>query len=156
MSTPGRVAPLEEPGRGTTAVGSVRPPPRIALYSPGMVGLDPMRRNLLIAQARSSLRAVILLVAEAREAGGFAMPPGCDCLTLPALRKDEDGQCRPRHLGVGLPELIALRAKSSRDDPWRRREMPGAATGGGSRAGARRSTRPHRATAVPRAQEEHR
>ncbi|HUG28226.1 MAG TPA: hypothetical protein VMK53_08005, partial [Gemmatimonadales bacterium] len=46
---------------------------RIALYSPGMVGLGHMRRNLLIAHAlgASSLKPALLLLAEAREAGAF-------------------------------------------------------------------------------------
>ena len=87
------------------------PRPRIALYSPGMVGLGHMRRNLLIAQTLqcSDLQPVILMIAEAREAGAFTTPPGMDCLTLPSLRKDEDGQCRPRHLDVPVEDLVALR-----------------------------------------------
>ena len=66
---------------------------RIALYSPGIVGLGHMRRNLLIAQtlAASPLQPVILMIAESREGGTFAMPPGMDCLTLPALRKGAVG-----------------------------------------------------------------
>jgi predicted glycosyltransferase len=86
---------------------------RIALYSPGVVGLGHMRRNLLIGQslAGSAPGAVVLMVAEAWHAATFAMPPGMDCLTLPALRKEADGQCRPRYLGVSLAEVTALRAK---------------------------------------------
>ena len=86
---------------------------RIALYSPGIVGLGHMRRSLLIAQtlACSPLEPVILMVAEARQMGAFAMPPGMDCLILPALRKEADGQCKPRYLDISLRELIALRAK---------------------------------------------
>jgi predicted glycosyltransferase len=85
---------------------------RIALYSPGMFGLGHMRRNLLIAQtlARSAFDAAILLVAEARQANAFALPAGVDCLTLPALRKDVDGQCQPRYLDLPLADLTALRA----------------------------------------------
>ena len=43
---------------------------RIALYSPGMVGMGHMRRNLLIAQAlaESPVDPVILMIAETREA----------------------------------------------------------------------------------------
>jgi predicted glycosyltransferase len=87
--------------------------PRIALYSPGMVGLGHIRRNLLIAHAitKSGLRPVVLIIAEAREAGVFAMPDGVDCLTLPALRKDVDGQCSPRYLDISLAELIDLRKR---------------------------------------------
>lgn len=87
---------------------------RIALYSPGMVGLGHVRRNLLIAQAlaSSSAPSVILLLAEAREASAFATPPGVDCLTLPALRKDADGECRSRYLDLPLREVIGLRAQA--------------------------------------------
>src|SRR5260370_38710115 len=85
---------------------------RIALYSPGIVGLGHMRRNLLIGQtlAVSTPGAVVLMIAEAWHPAAFAMPSGMDCLPLPPLRKDADGQCQPRYLGVSLPELTALRA----------------------------------------------
>jgi predicted glycosyltransferase len=86
---------------------------RIALYSSGVVGLGHLRRNLLIGQslAASGPGPVVLMVAEAWHAASFTMPPGMDCLTLPALRKDAAGQCQPRYLGIPLAELIALRAK---------------------------------------------
>jgi predicted glycosyltransferase len=73
-----------------------------------------MRRNLLIAQtlAASSLQPVILMVAEAREACALAVPPGVDCLALPALRKEVDGQMRARYLDLGIEDLKALRAKT--------------------------------------------
>ena len=78
-----------------------------------MVGIGHMRRNLLIAQtlAGSPLQAVILMIAEAREANVLTLPPGGDCLTLPALRKEFDGQCRPRYLDTSLAELVALRSR---------------------------------------------
>jgi len=89
---------------------------RIVLYSSARTGLGHMRRNLLIAQtlACSHLQATILLITGAREACAFAMPAGIDCLTLPALRKEADGQCKPRYLDISLRELIALRAKTIR------------------------------------------
>lgn len=76
-----------------------------------MVGLGHMRRNLLVAQALASglPEAAILLVAEAREASALPMPPGVDCLTLPALQKHSDGSCSPRHLNLALSETVALR-----------------------------------------------
>jgi predicted glycosyltransferase len=85
---------------------------RIALYSPGIAGLGHMRRNLLIGQTlvRSFSDAVILMIAEARQACAFAMPPRMDCLSLPALRKLPDGKCRPRYLGMSLQDLMHLRA----------------------------------------------
>ena len=85
---------------------------RIALYSPGMVGLGHMRRNLLIAEtlARFTPSSAILLIAEAREANAFSLPRGVDCLTLPALRKELDGRNQPRYLDIPSMELTELRA----------------------------------------------
>src|SRR5262249_59830548 len=85
---------------------------RIALYSPGIAGLGHMRRNLLIGQTlvRSSPGAVILMIAEARQACAFDMPARMDCLSLPALRKLPDGKCQPRYLGTSLQDLMHLRA----------------------------------------------
>src|SRR5258707_262435 len=88
----------------------------LALYSPGIVGLGHLRRNLLIAQvlAESELKPVILMVTEAREASAFVncMPPGMDCLTLPGLSKGVDGVCRPRYLDLPLNEVLALRSRT--------------------------------------------
>lgn len=85
--------------------------PRIALYSPGVVGLGHFRRQLLIAHtlARALPDATILLIAETREAGAFTIAPGIDCLILPGLRKGPDGRLEPRHLAVACDELVALR-----------------------------------------------
>ena len=76
---------------------------RVAFYSPGMVGIGHMRRNLLVAQALSNsfLKPITLLIAESREANVLSMPAGGDCLTLPALRKEYDGKCQPRSAEVG-------------------------------------------------------
>ncbi len=83
---------------------------RIALYSHDAQGLGHLRRNLAIAEAvsRTPGRAVLLLTG-AREAGVFPMPPGTDCLSLPALHKAE-GRYAPRSLGLGLEEVIELRS----------------------------------------------
>lgn len=110
-------------GRGQRLAPAVIPPGhrlsrkwRIALYSHDTMGLGHMRRNRLIAQtlANSPLPAVILMIAGAGEASVFELPPGVDCLTLPALRKGTDGEYRSRRLDVSLQELIALRAKTIR------------------------------------------
>jgi predicted glycosyltransferase len=71
-----------------------------------------MRRNLLIGQTlvRSFSDVVTLMIAEARQACAFAMPPRMDCLSLPALRKLPDGKCQPRYLGTSLQDLMHLRA----------------------------------------------
>ena len=94
--------------------GAERSRPRIALYSPGMVGIGHMRRNLLIAQtlAFSRLQPIILMIAETREANVLSMPPGGDCLTLPALRKDANGECRARYLDLSLSTVISLRSRA--------------------------------------------
>jgi len=82
------------------------------MYSPGMVGFGHIRRNASIAQAlRCSDQPVIIMIAEAREAGALPMPEGVDCVTLPALRKEADGCCKPRYLDVPNQELITLRSK---------------------------------------------
>src|SRR5205814_3928462 len=85
---------------------------RVALYSPGMVGFGHIRRNASIAQAlrRSALDPVIVMIAEARQAGALPMPEGVDSVTLPALCKDGDG-VQPRFLEVSNKEIIALRAR---------------------------------------------
>lgn len=86
--------------------------PRIALYSHDTMGLGHMRRNLLIAHAvaRAPLGAVVLLIAGARRATAFSLPPGTDVLTLPSLRKEIDSRYRPRRLRIELEELIAVRS----------------------------------------------
>ena len=87
---------------------------RVALYSPGIVGLGHMRRHLLIAQAlaNSPLELVLLLIAEARQAGAFPMTRGLDCLVLPALCREADGQIHPRYLDVPTADAVALRSKT--------------------------------------------
>jgi predicted glycosyltransferase len=89
------------------------PRTRVALYSHDTMGLGHVRRNLLLAQAlvRSPLEPAVLLIAGAREAGRFAFPPGVDCVTLPALRKNGPGSYAPRHLDIELDEAVALRAR---------------------------------------------
>src|SRR5438132_10965340 len=53
-----------------------------------------------------------MLIAEAWQAGALLMPPGVDCVTLPALRRDADGGYNPRFfLDVSDGELVALRTR---------------------------------------------
>ena len=89
---------------------------RIGLYSPGMVGLGHMRRNLLLTRRFMAAHpdAAVLMIAEAREACAFRFPDRVDCVSLPAIRKEPDGQCAPRYLGVGLEELVRLRSEMIR------------------------------------------
>ena len=79
------------------------------------MGLGHMRRNLLLAQAlqHSPLRAVVLMVAGAREASLITATAGVDCVALPSLWKDGNGQYRARHLDVSLEDLLALRARTA-------------------------------------------
>src|SRR5262249_40982218 len=84
---------------------------RIALYSHDTMGLGHMRRNHMIAQslASSPLPASILLIAGAREASAFNLPPGVDYLTLPALHKEGNDQYATRSLDVPLEKLVEIR-----------------------------------------------
>jgi predicted glycosyltransferase len=93
-----------------------RVPRRVALYSHDTMGLGHTRRNLLIAQALTVAfpGLAVLLIAGARAVNAFRVPPGVDCLTLPALHKDEDGQYAPESLGLPLEEVVALRARAIR------------------------------------------
>ncbi|AFZ34475.1 hypothetical protein Sta7437_0890 [Stanieria cyanosphaera PCC 7437] len=86
---------------------------RIALYSHDTMGLGHKRRNLLIMQTLSSsnLDADILMISGMSEANNFSMPPGIDCLTLPALYKKSDGQYQSRRLDLSLSEIINLRSQ---------------------------------------------
>jgi len=88
---------------------------RLAFYSHDTMGLGHVRRNLAIA--RSLLAAhggTALLVTGTREATAFPLPPGCECLSLPSLMKDDDGCYRSRSLDVSLDEIIAVRGGAIR------------------------------------------
>ena len=89
------------------------PLPRIATYSQGMHGFGHIRRNATIAHALrgAGTQAVILMIAEAWQAGAIPMPDGVDCVTLPGLRKEADGALNARFLDVSDEELITLRSK---------------------------------------------
>jgi predicted glycosyltransferase len=86
---------------------------RIALYSHDALGLGHLRRNLAIAGALAGMgrHHATLLVTGAREAGVFPMPPGTDCLALPALTKS-GGDYRPRSIGMELDHLVELRTNA--------------------------------------------
>src|SRR2546425_12541625 len=88
-------------------------PCRVAMYSPGMVGFGHIRRNASIAQAlrSSALRPAVVMIAEAWQAGTLPMPPGTDCVTLPALRKEGEGCFTPRFVDISDSDLIGLRSR---------------------------------------------
>ena len=122
MKIPNRIVP--EPGsqlvqrreqRHRDAIrraGTIRKP-RIAFYSHDTMGMGHLRRNMLIASALSSGRcqADTLLIAGTREAGFFAEQAGLDCVTLPALTKNRDGNYSARHYGWSLEETTRLRGR---------------------------------------------
>src|ERR1044071_4096373 len=88
---------------------------RVTMYSPGMVGFGHIRRNASIAPAlrRSPLHPVIVMIAEARQAGALPMPEGVDSVTLPALRKEAD-EVKPCYLDGSNQDLLALRGERDR------------------------------------------
>jgi predicted glycosyltransferase len=84
--------------------------PRVAIYSPGLIGLGHIRRNAAIAHAlRSTLRPVIVMIAEARQIGALPMLSGVDCVTLPSHRPAEAAEAHPRFLDISDRDLCALR-----------------------------------------------
>lgn len=86
---------------------------RIALYSHDTMGLGHKRRNLLIAQTLgcSPLKTDVLMISGIQDASNVPTPPGVDCLTLPALHKNIDGQYQARRLDLSLQEIITLRSQ---------------------------------------------
>ena len=109
--TEGRLARTE--GGAGPGLSSMRVP-RIALYSQGMVGFGHIRRNASIALAlrASALHPSIVMIAEAWQAGALLLPAGIDCVTLPALRREANGEYNPRFLlDVSDQELIDLRTR---------------------------------------------
>lgn len=87
---------------------------RIALYSHDAMGLGHVRRNLLLARAlcNGSVRATVLLICGAHEAGALEMPDRVDCLALPALRKRENGDYATRRLDLPRDSLVQLRGQT--------------------------------------------
>lgn len=91
-------------------------PLKVALYSHDTMGLGHMRRNLSIARALvdSDAGVNILMLTGGSIMKGFDMPHGVDCITLPGLYKEPDGNYRPRSLRLSLDELISIRAMTIR------------------------------------------
>lgn len=84
---------------------------RIALYSHDTQGLGHIRRNLALAAALVDARddTDVLLITGAAEATSLPMPPHTEALTLPGVAKDQDGDYRPRTLGLPLTEVVGIR-----------------------------------------------
>lgn len=91
-------------------------PLRIALYAHDTQGLGHIRRNLCMAEVlgRAAPTASVLICAGIAEAHSFRLPAGTDLLTLPALRKDEEGGYGPRSLGRSIRHLLSLRRETLR------------------------------------------
>jgi predicted glycosyltransferase len=87
---------------------------RVAMYSHDTMGLGHIRRNMLIASSftRWGISRSILLITGTREACAYTLPAGVDCLSLPALCKESDGQYHSRHLSMPLEHLNRLRAQT--------------------------------------------
>lgn len=88
--------------------------PRIVLYSHDTMGLGHMRRNLLLAHALVGGRTgpALLLLSGASEIRTWALPPGAECLTLPAVHKDPHGHYQSRRMPVPLESVIAIRRRT--------------------------------------------
>lgn len=87
--------------------------PRIAFYSHDTMGMGHIRRNILIAGHLSAepISAETLLIAGNRDAAFFAEQSGLDCVTLPALRKGNDGQYAAKYFPWSLQETSELRSR---------------------------------------------
>ena len=89
--------------------------PRIAFYSYDEQGLGHVRRSIAIAHAISGAsRDSILLIAGAREASLFQLPPGTDTLALPAPGTDFNGRRRQPSLGLDVAGTVRMRARTLR------------------------------------------
>ncbi len=104
---PGQLAERADLSRGR---------PRIALYSHDAMGIGHLRRNQLLAECFVTAipGATVLLISGTRESGAFPLAPGVDCLTLPALRKSQDGTYGARNLLLDPTALRELRIRTLR------------------------------------------
>jgi len=93
---------------------------RVALYSHDTMGLGHTRRNILIAAAlvADDPETDVLLLTGAPEATGLPLPPSTDVVTLPALRKHEDGHYSPRALSCCLEDLLRIRSAMIEGALW--------------------------------------
>ena len=88
----------------------------IALYSHDSVGLGHARRNRALAHALDEHLPQLtggpvrgLLVVGTPDVAGDTLPPGWDWLVLPGVAPAGAGHHAPRHLGVSMAELAAVR-----------------------------------------------
>lgn len=93
-----------------------RPGPRVVLYSHDTMGIGHMRRNLLLAQTlrQGPNQANVLMVAGAPEACAMTASSGIDCLALPALAKNEQGEYTSRHNSMSYRSILQFRSRTIR------------------------------------------
>ena len=86
---------------------------RIAFYSHDTQGLGHTRRNIALAGALVAAHpdTDVLLLTGNPEAAMLPLPPRTDVLTLPTIRKTEDGAYAARALGSPLEVVLDLRAR---------------------------------------------
>ncbi|MBE9221439.1 glycosyltransferase [Cyanobacterium stanieri LEGE 03274] len=76
------------------------------------MGLGHKRRNLLIAQnlGLSPLNVDILLITGTNQSNNFSGGDGIDCVTLPALYKNERGSYEAKQWQMSLDEIVKMRS----------------------------------------------
>ena len=89
------------------------PPSRLLVYSHDTYGLGHLRRCLQIATGLSTLTPApsVLVATGSPRAQSFALPQGCDTLTLPAVTKSADGGYVSRSLDIAFEDLVELRSE---------------------------------------------
>lgn len=93
-----------------------RAPLRVVLYSHDSVGLGHTRRNLALAHGLArhlpglTGAPVTGLLLSSLSVPGHHLPPGFDIVAVPSIGKSQ-GAYAPRHLGVGMGEVVQLRAE---------------------------------------------
>ncbi|MCA9075957.1 MAG: hypothetical protein KDA93_13090 [Planctomycetaceae bacterium] len=113
--------PLQKPRRMKNPAlrngsGDTRQRPKVVLYSHDTMGIGHMRRNLLIAQSlkHGPHHASVLMVAGAPEACAMTATSGIDCLALPALSKDSNGEYASRHQSMSYRSMLNFRSRTIR------------------------------------------
>jgi predicted glycosyltransferase len=98
------------PSRSRTS--PLRGQPRFLFYSHDGVGLGHIRRNLAIAAAltHAAPEASVLLVTGCQELGGHGLAPNVDVLTLPGIKKLQNGRYSARRLTMSGSDIRALRS----------------------------------------------
>ncbi|MGY1848806.1 MULTISPECIES: glycosyltransferase family protein [unclassified Blastococcus] len=104
------MSPTPQPSRTSQASPRLR---RIAFYSHDTQGLGHTRRNIALAAALVAARpdTDVLLLTGNPEAAMLPLPPRTDVLTLPTIRKTDDGDYAARALASPLEVVLDVRAR---------------------------------------------